>query len=346
MYAKLIAFFMTGTGNSYKVAKWFAESVAEIPARLHQVKEQQEPVTIGDNDLLVFSYPTHGFTAPWLMIKHILRLPKGNDAHAVVLPTRAGTRILGLSLPGMEGTAGYLIAVLLWFRGYKVRGVAAIDMPSNWTALHWGLSNNNVKAITDKGEEKVKKIARKIVAGRSCYNGFIPLLLGVLLAGVSFGYLVIGQLVLAKLFFAADKCNGCSLCKKICPKQAIKMIRSKPYWTYSCDSCMACMNFCPQRAIQVSPFSLFLYTYIETIPVHFWISSKLSSISLSQLPGSMGFLIQYIYTLSSVALMYWLLHHILRLRPLAALLAALSHTKYFRRYKSPGVSLGNIHRTD
>lgn len=346
MYAKITAFFMSGTGNSYKVAKWFSESMDGIHAELHQIRARQETVTIGDNDLLVFSYPTHGFTAPWLMIKHTLQLPKGNGVHTVLLPTRAGTRILGLSLPGMEGTAGYLIAVLLWLRGYKVRGVAAIDMPSNWTALHWGLSDKNVRDIADKGEKKVKRIAQTIVLGHSFYNGFIPLVLGVLLAGVSFAYLIIAQMVLAKLFFASDKCNGCSLCKQICPKQSIHMIGSKPYWTYACDSCMACMNFCPKKAIQVSPFTLLLYTYVGTIPVHFWISSKLSSSFIDQLPGSIWFLIQYIYTLSSVALMYWLLHRILRIRPLAALLSALSHTKYFRRYKSPGVSLGNIHRTD
>lgn len=346
MYAKITAFFMSGTGNSYKVAKWFSESMEGIHTGLQQIREQQATVTIGDNDLLVFSYPTHGFTAPWLMIKYIFRLPEGNGVHVVLLPTRAGTRILGLSLPGMEGTAGYLIAGLLWLRGYKVRGVAAIDMPSNWTALHWGLSDKNVKVIVDRGEQKVKRLAQTIASGRSFYNGFIPLVLGVLLAGVSFGYLIIGQMLLAKLFFASDKCNGCSLCKQICPKQSIQMLGNKPYWTYSCDSCMACMNFCPQKAIQVSPFTLFLYNYIGTIPVYFWISGNLGWSFIGQLPGSIWFLIQYVYILSSVALMYRLLHHVLRIKPLAALLSALSHTKYFRRYKSPGVSLGNIHRTD
>lgn len=102
MYSNIIAFFITGTGNSYKVAKWFLESADAASSELYQIKDNQSNIRIGTSDLLVFSYPTHGFTAPFLMIKHIFRLPKGNGVHAVVLPTRAGTRMLGWSLPGKE----------------------------------------------------------------------------------------------------------------------------------------------------------------------------------------------------------------------------------------------------
>lgn len=344
MYTKIIGFFMTGTGNSYKVANWFLRSVGNIKTELHQIKEKQAGFSFGKDNLLIFSYPTHGFTAPWLIIKHVFRLPKGNGTHAVVLPTRAGTRVLGVSLPGMEGTAGYLIALLLLLRGYKIKGVAAIDMPSNWTAVHWGLSAENIQVISANGEAKVKKLAASIMSGHSVYSGFIPLALGILLARISFMYLIIAQLVLAKLFFASDTCTGCSLCQKICPKQSIKMIGGKPYWTYSCDSCMACMNYCPQAAIQVSPLTVFLFSYVLSFPVTSWITGKLDYILSSNIPLPIQFAIQYSYTLISVALICWLLHHILRIKPVAALLASLSHTKYLRRYKAPGVSLKDIHR--
>lgn len=345
MYTKITGFFMTGTGNSYQVAKWFIESVQQIPAELFQVKEtKQADINIGAQDLLVFSYPTHGFTAPWLMIKYIFRLPQSNGVHAVLLPTRAGTRMFGLTLPGMEGTAGYLIALLLWFKGYKPRGVAAVDMPSNWTAVHWGLNEQNVKIIVDKAAVKVAKLARTITAGQTVYRGLLPLGIGLLLARISLMYLIIGQLVLAKLFFASNTCTGCGLCQRICPKNSIVMSGSKPHWTYTCDSCMACMNFCPQQSIQVSPLTVFLFAYIVTLPVTFWLTGKLGYEVMSIAPGIMISMIQYFYTLGSVAFVCWLLHHLLRLKPVAAMLAALSHTKYFRRYKAPGVSLQAIHR--
>ncbi|HWR42201.1 EFR1 family ferrodoxin [Sporomusa sp.] len=288
----------------------------------------------------MLSYPTHGFTAPWLMIKHIFRLPQSNGVHAVLLPTRAGTRMFGVSL----GTAGYLIALLLWLRGYKVKGISAIDMPSNWTAVHWGLSDENIRAISVKAEANVKKIAHKIVSGHSFYNGFIPLLIGLLLSRISLMYLIIAQLVLSKLFFASNTCNGCGLCQQICPKQSIEMVGNKPHWAYSCDSCMACMNYCPQKSIQVSPVTVFLFSYVLSLPVTNWIASTLGYEIMTSAPGIILFVIQYIYTLISVALVCWILHHILRIKPIAALLAGMSHTKYFRRYKAPGVSLKDIHK--
>lgn len=342
LYSKVTGFFMTGTGNSYKVATWFLEAVGKIKTDLYQIKEMRIDFAIGTSDLLVFSYPTHGFTAPWLMIKHVFRLPPGNGVHAVVLPTRAGTRVLGLSLPGMEGTAGYLIAALLWLRGYRIKGISAIDMPSNWTAVHWGLSHSNVEVIAAKGKAKVKHLAEKITAGHSFYNGFIPLIIGLLLARISFMYLIIAQLVLSKFFFASNRCTGCGLCQRICPKQAVNLVANKPYWSYSCDSCMACMNYCPQQAIQVSPFSVFVFSYILSLPVTAWLLTELGY--HQNTPKMLQFVIQYIYTLTSVGVVYWLLYQVLRIKPLAALLSTLSHTKYLRRYKAPGVSLKDIHK--
>jgi ferredoxin len=344
LYAKPTAFFMTGTGNSYKVAKWFLEAIDPAAQAPYQVKENQAAISSLDSDLLLFCYPTHGFTAPWLMIKHIFRLPKGNKIHAVVLPTRAGTRIFGLTLPGMEGTAGYLIAILLLLRGYTVRGVGAVDMPSNWTAVHWGLNAENTRIITSNGEAKAKKISQEILAGNTFYTGFIPLILGVLLLRLSFIYLLFAQLILAKLFFASDRCNSCGLCRRICPKQAIGLIGNRPYWTYSCDSCMACMNFCPLKAIQVSSFSIFLFSYALSMPVAAWLTDQIGYHYSAGQAGMIGFAAQYAYTLMSVALLYLLLHYFLRLKPLASFLAGLSHTKYFRRYQAPGVSLQDIHK--
>lgn len=340
MYTKATAFFMTGTGNSYKVAKWFLDGMNLKSSQLFQVRENQAAISYLDSDLLLFSYPTHGFTAPWLMLKTIFRLPKGNRIHTVVMPTRAGTRIFGVTLPGMEGTAGYLAALLLWAKGYAIKGVAAIDMPSNWTAVHWGLNPENSSFIAARAEAKIKLISQEILAGHSVYKGFIPLFLGILLLRLSFMYLIVAQLVLAKLFFASNRCNGCGLCRRICPKQAIRTIGDKPYWTYSCDSCMACMNFCPQKAIQVSSFSPFLFAYALSLPATSWLMDSLGYHPV----GMIGFAVQYLYTLITVALLYLLLHHVLRLQPVAALLANLSHTKYLRRYQAPGVSLQDIHK--
>ncbi len=349
MYQKVVVYYMTGTGNSYKIAKWSAHAADEngIGSDLVQVRAAAERQSVPPQALAVFTYPTHGFTSPWLMMKYVLRLEKGEKRHAVVLPTRAGMRVKSVFIPGLEGTAGYLIALLLWLKDYSVRCIMGVDMPSNWTAVHWGMSEENATVITSFAESKVKSMLYAVMSGRKHYDGVVQLSLGLVLAKLSLMYLILAQLILAKLFFASDKCNGCLLCQSICPKKALKMrgIPKRPYWTYACDSCMACMNFCPQKAIEVSPIIITLFYYITSVPfiaymMHY--STEWYGLNLEAIP-LLGFAIQYCYILLAIAISYYFIHFSFGSRLIRTVTGKLSHTRYFRRYKAPGVSLGDIY---
>lgn len=340
MFDKISIFYMTGTGNSFKVALWFAEIAKSLGllVNLRQVKMTKLETKTDIRTLCVFVFPTHGFTAPILILKQIFFLPKANGACAVILPTRAGTRVKGLCFPGMEGTAGYLTAFLLLLKGYKIRGVMGIDMPSNWTALHWGLSIENVEHIISQAESKVKRFATLILQGDTKFNGIISLVLGLMLAPISLMYLVLAQFVLAKLFFASDKCVGCGVCARYCPKQAIRMTgkdkEKRPYWRYSCDSCMACMNYCPHEAIEVSPLLAVVFYYIATVP---FISYLISNWTGYYIEKNWIDLIQYISILLTVYLVYLISHQFMRFPLVRTIFSKVTHTRYFRRYQAPGV---------
>ncbi|MCE5286150.1 MAG: EFR1 family ferrodoxin [Pelosinus sp.] len=348
MFEKVAIFFMTGTGNSYKIAAWFAE-IAEklgLAISMQQIKRAKLNIAPDGKTLCVFTLPTHGFTTPWLVVKQILHLPRGSGAAAVVLPSRAGTRIKGVSLPGMEGTAGYLAACLLFFKGYKVRGVMGVDMPSNWTALHWGLSKENAEFIIAAAKPRVQHFTKMVLAGKVYFASILPLIIGIWLAPVSFGYLVVAQFMLSKLFFASDKCAGCGLCARICPKQAITMTgkrNQRPYWTYACDSCMACMNYCPAKAVEASPILAIVFYYLTTIPAAAYLLNSLCKDELAGLLLNWG-IVQYIYILTSIFLAYLILHTTLGWRYFSMLLSRLSHTYYFRRYHAPDVTVKDINR--
>lgn len=346
MFGKIITFVMTGTGNSYKVGMWFTEVAQQLglQTKMHHVKTDPIYGVPDEQTLCVFTLPTHGFTAPWLIIKHILGLPSGRGASAVVLPSRAGIRIKGVSFPGLEGTAGYLLAVLLFFKGYKVRGVMGVDMPSNWTALHWGLSKENSEFIISCAEPRVKHFAKSVLSGKVYFDGMIPLQLGICLIPISVGYLVLAQLMLSKLFFTSPQCVGCGLCARICPKKAITMtgkIKQRPYWSYSCDSCMACMNYCPYKAIQASPIFANVFYYLTTIPVATYLLQNLFVVSFPWFPIAWAGT-QYVYILTFVFLTSLLLHRMLGGRVFSLLMTRLSHTYYFSRYHAPGVTIKDL----
>lgn len=50
------------------------------------------------------------------------------------------------------------------------------------------------------------------------------------------------------------KCNGCGLCVRHCPHQALSMIGGRPVVSApdSCDYCGICQDICPTTAINLT----------------------------------------------------------------------------------------------
>jgi len=342
--------FMSGTGNSFRAATWMTEVATNkhISSNLNQILRYHKKFDLGgeSNDLLGMVFPTHGFTAPWNVIKHVLQLPPGRGKHAFVVVTRAGTRIASISFPGLEGTAGYLIALILMFKGYMVHGVMGLDMPSNWMSLHSGINPTNSKFIIDRAKVKLEGYAQSILEGNKIFTGIVPLLLGLLLSPISLGYLVIGRFFLAKLFFASGSCTSCGLCAKSCPVQAIKMVggnKCRPYWTFACESCMRCMGYCPNQAVEVShSFAIILY-FITSLPVSLYVLNGIRNI----MPIEHGvFLVRvfldYIYVLVSLFLAYYILYWLIKIPLINKLCTYTTLTRFYRRYHEPDTALIDI----
>jgi len=169
-YSSLVIHFMSGTGNSFRAATWMEEIAGQkgIPSRLDQVSKHYEEAKLEDEskNLLGMVFPTHGFTAPWQVIRYALHLPHGNGKHVFVVATRAGSRITSIPLPGFEGTASYLIALIMLLKGYIVIGVMGLDMPSNWMSLHWGLNLENSRFIINRARVKVDFFINNILEGK------------------------------------------------------------------------------------------------------------------------------------------------------------------------------------
>jgi len=345
---------MSGTGNTYRAATWMGIEAEKrgFLARVIPVEEGRPEGEIkdGKNHLVGVAMPTHGFTTPWPIIRFVLGFPRRKGTHAFVVPTRAGMRFGRVCTPGMEGTAGYLVALILLLKGFKGRGVMGLDMPSNWLALHPGLHPRNVEVIIDRGREKTLHLMDTILSGgtRFGWGSLVELLFGLLLLPISVGYLLVGRFFLAKLFFANHECDGCGVCAVNCPNGAIKMWFKKkvrPYWTYDCENCMRCMAYCPRNAVEAGHSVGVILYYVTAIPASFYLVNGLAGIS-SWFEGLgnpwFSTLLQYAYILLSMFVAYLLFTLLIRVPVFNRLFTYTTLTHFYRRYHEPGTKLTDI----
>jgi len=371
-------YYHSGTGNSYRVAQWLAQTaeahglaarVESIHARSArrapggaagqppQAPPTDQPAAIDQaptpaaqdtpaapQELLVLAGPAHAFTASWSMLKFAVRLPRGRGAQAAVVVTRAGTKVGRRRLPGLEGTGGYLLAAILAAKGYRVRGTLGLDMPSNWTQLHPGLAPDSVADIIDHARPKAKEFLARVLIGRRAFGGLVALLLGLVLLPVSVAYLLVGRFLLAKIFFANPSCTGCGQCQRSCPVGAIRLVgwrRKRPYWSLTCQNCMRCMAYCPRRAVEAGwSWGVLLY-YVTNVPAMWLLMNHLLPPAW---PGNRWALwaVQYVYWLAAMAAAYGVFQLLLRIPPVNWLFTLTTPTHVFRRYHEPQTSLEEL----
>ncbi len=344
-YRNATIHFMSGTGNSFRAATWMTEAARRSGAEAHLVpigKDRPDGgVEQGEGGLVGLVFPTHAFTAPWPVLRQAWRLPRGGGTHAFVVPTRAGTKFGSLFLPGLEGTAGYLVAFILAVKGYSVRGVMGIDMPSNFMIAHPGFSPAAARAIIARGESKARAFAGAVLGGRRRYAGFIPLVLGLVLLPVSLAYVLLGRFYLAKMMFANATCTGCGACAAHCPFGAIRMwgkTRKRPYWTFACETCLRCMAWCPEGAVESGHSLGVILCLVTTIPVSVyamdWVTARLP-LPVWVKGGVTLVLLQYAYIILSIFLTYLVFSLLIRIPLVNRLFTYTTLVHYYRRYHEP-----------
>jgi ferredoxin len=354
-YANTVIYFMTGTGNSYRVSSWIARIARGKGSNtVIEPIEKAEPgaeITDGPDNLMGIVTPTHGFTAPWNTLKFVWRLPRGNGTHAFCVATRAGLKFGRLFIPGMSGSGTFLIALVLCLKGYSVRGVMSVDMPSNWFSLHPIQRLENLEAIISRAENTVTGFVERILAYRKVWitrNNLYEIICGMVLSPISVGYLFVGRFFLAKLFFANTNCNGCGTCVGVCPVGAVEMwgrIRPRPFWKYNCESCMRCATFCPQGAIEAGhSWGLVLY-FITAVPVSAyllaWLGESVPGIRYLKGPW-LDLVVNLAYFYPATFGSYILFQGLLRVPVINRFFTHTTLTHYWGRYREPGTKLNQL----
>ena len=340
-WKSLYIYYISGTGNARISSEWIAEEAEKkgIKTVVQQIDRLENIVMPkdGENPLIGFAFPTHGFNAAPIMLKFIAGFPKGLSEEVFLLNTRAGMKLYKIFMPGLSGVAQLLPAFILWLKGYKCIGFRPVDLPSNWIPLHPGLKNKVIESIFIRCEKIVRRFAGKIFSGKKVYNGLFSFPVDIILAPVAFGYYLGGRFFLSKTFIANNNCNNCGLCIKECPTSSIILVQNRPYWKLTCESCMRCLNNCPQRAIESAHGMAIAFWILFTI-----LNSQIILIIINALDiNSEALWWKMITSLSGIgimvlltALLYRIMHYSMAFKPVRYLVrfTSLTTLPFWRRY--------------
>lgn len=356
-YKKAVIYFWSGTGNSYRVSTWMGNTAREngLNARVLSIdkKDPKERLKGGNEDLIGIVFPTHGFTAPWHILKFVWNLPHGDATRAFCVATRAGLKIGSVFIPGISGSATFIIALILMCKGYSVRGSMSVDMPSNWFSLHPIQGRKSHEAIIRRAEGKVACFMERILSDNKVWisiNNLYEVIWGFLLSLVSVAYLFMGRFFLAKLFFANKNCDGCGGCARYCSVKAIKM-RGKetprPFWRYNCESCMRCAAICPKSAIEAGhSWGVILY-FISAVPIFSYFLSWFD-IYIFDTGNIKDHWISYVFNLiyfyPAIFISYFIFDALIRIPAVNWIFSntTMTHLSFWGRYLEPNTKFNKI----
>jgi len=353
-YTNSILYVFSGTGNTHKIAQTTRDYFQS-----HNV--QTEIISINDNciskpvtdtqTLVAYMFPSHGFMPPWSVIKYLFKLPKHHHVPAFCVSTRGAVKFGPVTIPGIAGLATFLTGLILWIKGFKIKGLFSIDMPSNFINFHWGLNKKNVTEISGKGVKKTCIFLKQILEKKPVFltlNNLWEFSWSLILLYVfplfPVLYLLIARLSMGKIMFASHQCNSCGLCAKNCPSDAIRMTGRKkakvPYWTDQCDACMRCMGSCPQKAIEASHIWFILIILITGIPAAGYLLGWISGNHI--FTGKTAEYLNYLLAYPVILVMYRVFFILTKITWIKSLFTYLTFTHYYRRFFHPDIKMKEL----
>ena len=236
---KTVIYYFSSTGNSLALARSLAVELKDTSVIPISKAIKGEIDFSVERIGLVF--PVYMWGMPSLVVDFVNKFKNsGSIPYIFTVVTYGG-------MPG--NTVGQLKGQLKSF-GVNLACGFAVRMPGNYTPMYEAWSEKKQKELFDSSVEKIKSIAAYISNDKKGRFEKSFLLINVLLSGLFYKISMPRIHTLDKDFWADNSCNGCGICKKVCPVNNIEIVANKPVWQHKCEHCLACLQWCPLKSVQ------------------------------------------------------------------------------------------------
>jgi ferredoxin len=239
---KTTIFVFSGTGTSLAVANELSKELGDTTLISIAKYNQQEEVFVED-EIVGFVFPCNFGGLPHIVKDFVTRVKMDRAQYVFSIITAGGSAGRGL----------HILNKLMIKKGKALNYGKSIVIASNYIVTWYSGMIKSDKGKIEKNikvsEERIKQFAQDIREEKTYVE-----------KGSLLGYIVPHIISPKKIihdtrpldrdFNAGERCNGCGVCKKVCPVQNIRLVNKKPEYMHNCQRFMACMQYCPQQAIQ------------------------------------------------------------------------------------------------
>jgi ferredoxin len=230
----------SGTGNSLWTARTMAAELDGAGTRIVSLSHLPAGATASRADAVGIIFPVHIWGVPRRVIAFVKAIEVDPAAYCFAVAVNAGQ--VAATLVQLQG--------LLRVKGLFLACGFGLAMPSNY--IPWGGPGPQKKqqATITAAQRKIGRITAAVANRETRPVERGPLWQSLLFTGLN--RLAFPRVPMMDRSFKADeKCNGCGVCRAVCPCGNISLAPDgRPVWHHGCEQCLACIQWCPQEAIQ------------------------------------------------------------------------------------------------
>jgi len=250
-------YYFSGSGNSFAVARDIAEKINAKLIPMASLIDQKNINT--DADIIGFVFPIYDFKPPRLVIEFVKKLKNINLKYIFAVCTYGIVPLKVIKF----------FDQLIQSNGGRLSLGFAVKMPHNGLGSS-SFSQAQHEIMFKNWKAKLDDISEYIIIGKKgkleTSDIFFSLILsGIYIKRIPFIMKLLKQVIMkgwkSLAFISNEKCDGCGICKNICPVDNIEMIDNKPSWSNHCEGCFACFHWCPKEAIQLGNTNMNIKQY-------------------------------------------------------------------------------------
>jgi ferredoxin len=226
-------YFFTGTGNSLKVAKDIANSLAEC--EIMAIYKDTDLNVPGGFERIGFVFPVYYFGLPQMVAEFIR---KAN------LSKETARYYFAVAVPGgFSGKPVVQMDRLLSEKDVHLNYGAKIRLNANYIVSYGSIGLYYATAMNAYGK-RIEKVIRDINSMETNkIEKYSERVEKIYLNAIHNAH------NMDEGYHANDSCTSCGVCASVCPSGNIALNNRRPVFSHRCECCMACIQHCPQKAL-------------------------------------------------------------------------------------------------